>query len=413
MLLLSIELSIMNGFSDRRFFPGLRQSPRQGASLGLGWVLAATGLTAAGLAASGLTALPAAAEAVLPTERQVVALSKALRLKSGQGPGLGTGVYYSDWQIESSVIPQWSKACLGRSLTPLEFATSTEAAESVVLCKLREQLTTQYQAAGSNEALAVQRVVAWWRTGDASRYGSSAIAPFAQDVLALYQKSLANPEQPGKPSVVIANTTLYDRYMSAGYGSTRNNELGQAAIYFQRALDERPKDTFAQNALRDVNRQTKAGAEGDGVVNSDPGEAQGEAVNRQHWTEVAVNGVGDRTLVGTNSIAPVGDRLGYWEYRAFAGENSAFLPVPMDQPLRSALLYRLVSCEAGTVQTRVVKGYGDGRAELYAQDFGIAAAIEQPKADSTTAKAMAFVCQKPGASLAVPAEAPLQVEVGQ
>jgi hypothetical protein len=407
-MLLSMELSTMNdGFCDRK------------AALGL----AALGLAALGLAALGLAALPAAAEVVNPTEQQVVALAEALRLKASQGgPGLGTGVYYSDWQIESSAIPQWSQACLGRSLTPFELATSAEAAEFIVLCKLRDQLATQYKATGSNEALAVQRVVAWWRTGDASRHGSSAIAPFAKDVLNLYQtlhqKSLANPDQPGKPSVIIANTTLYDRYMSAGYGATRQNELDRAALYFQRALDERPRDTFAQNALRDVERQAKAGAGDGGAGTSSQGQTQGQtqggAVNRQHWTEVAVNAVGDRTLVGPNSIQPVGDRLGYWEYRAFAEENTAFLPLPMDQPLRSALLYRLVSCDAKTVQTRVVKGYGDGRTELYAQDFGLAAAIEQPKAESATAKAMAFACQTPAdASPAVPTEAPLDVEVIQ
>ena len=100
----------MNGFCDRTLVPGLGLASR--LSLAMGVLLA-------------WTSEPALAQAP-PSEAQVVALSEALRLKSDDGPGLSTGVYYSDWQVESSAIPQWSKACLGRALTPLEFATSTD-----------------------------------------------------------------------------------------------------------------------------------------------------------------------------------------------------------------------------------------------------------------------------------------------
>ena len=375
----------MNGFSDRSSFPGLRSVSRLGL---LGLVL--TGLCS-----------PALAQAA-PSEAQVAALSEALRLKSDEGPGLGTGVYYSDWQVESSAIPKWSKACLGRELTPLEFATSTETAESVVICQLRDQLAAQYQATGGNEPVAVQRVVSWWRTGDASRYGSGEIAPFAQEVLGLYRQSLTNAGEAAKPAPI--KTTFYDRYMSAGYGATRNGEFSQAAAYFQRALDERPKDTFAQNALRDVMRQARAGS---GETGIEPRETT--PVDSKHWTEVAQNSLGDRTLVGPNSIKPVGEKLGYWEYRAFAGENNAFLPVPMDKPVHSALLYRLVNCEAGTAQTRVMKAYGEGKTELFNKDFGVGALVEAPKTDSTTAKAIAFVCNQAGASKVIE-EAPIQIE---
>ncbi len=376
----------MKGFNDRSSFPGLRSVSRLGLA---GLILA-------------IFVSPALAQAAAPSEQQVVALSEALRLKSDEGPGLGTGVYYSDWQVESNAIPKWSKACLGRALTPLEFATSAETAKSVVLCQLRDQLAAQYEATGGNEPVAIQRVVSWWRTGDASRYGSGAIAPFAKEVLGLYRQSLTNSGAAAKPSPV--KTTLYDRYMSAGYGATRNDEFSQAATYFKRALDERPKDTFAQNALRDVMRQARAGS---GETAVEPRETT--PVDSKHWTEVAQNSLGDRTLVGPNSIKPVGEKLGYWEYRAFAGENNAFLPVPMDQPVRSALLYRLVSCEAGTAQTRVMKAYGEAKVELFNQDFGVGAAVEQPKAESATAKAIAFVCNQAGATELIE-EAPIQVE---
>ena len=376
----------MKGFSDRSLFPGLRSASR--LSLTVTVLLA-------GLCGSALAQ-------VTPSEQQVLALSEALRLKSDEGPGLTTGVYYSDWQVESSAIPQWSKACLGRALTPLEFATSSETAESVVLCQLRDQLAAQYEVTGGNEPVAVQRVVSWWRTGDASRYGSGAVAPFAKEVLSLYRQSLTSAGEVAKPTSV--QTTFYDRYMSAGYGATRNSEFSQAVAYFQRALDERPKDTFAQNALRDVMRQARAD---NGQTGGEPRETT--PVDSKHWTEVAQNSLGDRTLVGPNSIKPVGKKLGYWEYRAFAGENNAFLPVPMDQPVRSALLYRLVSCEAGTAQTRVMKAYGEAKAELFAKDFGVGAVVEQPKEDSATAKAIAFVCNQAGATEVIE-EAPIRIE---
>ena len=376
----------MKGFCDRGCFSGLRSASR----LGL--------VTTVLLAGVGL---PVVAQ-VAPSEAQVMALSEALRLKSDEGPGLSTGVYYSDWQVESSAIPQWSKTCLGRALTPLEFATSAETAESVVLCQLRDQLATQYQATGGNEPIAVQRVVSWWRTGDAGRYGSGSIALFSKEVLALYRQSLANHGEAAKPAPV--KTAFYDRYMSAGYGATRNGELSQAVAYFQRALDERPKDTFAQNALRDAMRQARSG---NGETGVEP--RVSTPVDSQHWTEVAQNNLGDRTLVGPNSIKPVGKKLGYWEYRTFAGENNAFLPVPMDQPVRSALMYRLVNCEAGTAQTRVMKAYGEAKAELFSRDFGLGAVVDQPKPESTTAKAIAFVCNQADATKLIE-EAPIQVE---
>ena len=48
------------------------------------------------------------------------------------------------------------------------------------------------------------------------------------------------------------STTFYDRYMVAGYEATNRRDHQTALIYFKRALDERPDDTFATQAIRNV-----------------------------------------------------------------------------------------------------------------------------------------------------------------
>lgn len=383
--LLSIQLSIMQGFRDRRQFPGLSPVSRPAHGRFRPW-LAKLGLaitTAGGLWGSTLVAQAA------PSEQQIVALAEALRQLADEGPGLGTGVYYSDWQIESSTIPQWSQSCLGRSLTPMEFATSQETAQAVVLCKLRAELTRQYEATQENEALAVRRVVAWWRTGDASRYDSGPIAPFAQSVLSLYQQ-LTQKDGDSTDALALAsplvNSTRYDRYMASGYAALRNGDSPQAMINFQRALDERPGDTFAKSALGDAQRSSP-GLDLNAL-------AEPESADRQYWQEIATNAVGDRLLVAPSSIQPMGDSHGYWEYRAFRGANNAFLARPTEQPVRGVLVYRLANCEAGTTQARMIRAQTDDHEEIFEQDLGLGAPLETPWAGSSTAQALTFVCDR-------------------
>lgn len=394
----------MQGFSDRSTFPGLCPSPRPLPGKRQPWRLM-TPLALAIATAGGLLTTAMAAQAA-PSEQQVVALSEALRQLADEGPGLGTGVYYSDWQIESSAIPQWSQSCLGRSLTPIEFATSRETAQAVVLCKLRVELAKQYEASQNNEALAVQRLVSWWRTGDASRYNSSAIAPYAQEVLSLYQQQLSQNLASASTDALAAaspltNATPYDRYMGSGYAALRNGETTPALINFQRALDERPGDSFAKSALRDAQRGGQS-LDLDSLAEPEPADSQ-------YWQEIATNALGDRLLVAPSSIQPMGDSQGYWEYRAFRGANNLFLARPTEQPVRGVLVYRLANCEAGTTQARMIRAQTDDHQDIFEQDLGLAAPLETPWAGSSTAQALDFVCDRIQAAPSEPSEpSPIQ-----
>jgi hypothetical protein len=59
---------------------------------------------------------------------------------------------------------------------------------------------------------------------------------------------------------VTKGTTFYDRYMVAGYEATKRRDHQTALIYFKRALDERPDDTFATQAIRNVEGYLKQAA---------------------------------------------------------------------------------------------------------------------------------------------------------
>ncbi|EKQ70697.1 hypothetical protein OsccyDRAFT_1000 [Leptolyngbyaceae cyanobacterium JSC-12] len=48
------------------------------------------------------------------------------------------------------------------------------------------------------------------------------------------------------------SSTFYDRYMQAGYAATNRRDYATALIYFKRALDERPEDIYATQAIRNV-----------------------------------------------------------------------------------------------------------------------------------------------------------------
>lgn len=356
---------------------------------------------------------PAMAQAASPSRispQQVSALAQALRLSADQGPGLGSEPYYSAWQVKGSSIPAWSKGCLGHSLTPQQFADSPDVARSVVLCVLDGNFRNEIAATGGNEAIAVQRVAAWWRTGDAARYRDGSVSSYAQTVAGLYQQQLAEQRKSNQPvspdTTTFTGSTAYDRYMSAGYQFTRDNDPGQAMVYFQRALDEKPGDSFATSALRDLDRSLSHSATA--PTNRDtPTQDSVPELTSQYWVEVAANGAGDRILVAPSSITVTDGtqtRLAYWEYRAFRGDNAAFLPrlaldaVEGDPPVRSALLYRAVNCPAANTLVRVMKVYTNQRQEIFQQDFGSAGLVETPSEGSSTAASIAYACGQIGGS---------------
>lgn len=187
----------------------------------------------------GLTVLPASAQLSDP---QVDRIVEALRQASKpEDPNTGL---YSDWQVKASNIPRWSKACGGREITPAEFQANPDTARSIVACIVRDVIKQDAKAIGNNETIAVQRVAAWWMTGDSNRFGAGEIAPYVQKALRAYQT--ASVAQPTK------RETFYDRYMNAGYDAIQRKDEKTARLYFQRALDERPQDQFALQALRNL-----------------------------------------------------------------------------------------------------------------------------------------------------------------
>ncbi|MBE9012543.1 hypothetical protein IQ250_20295 [Pseudanabaenaceae cyanobacterium LEGE 13415] len=187
----------------------------------------------------GLIALPASAQL---SDTQVDRIVEALRQASKpENPNTGL---YSDWQVKASNIPRWSKACGGREITPAEFQANPGTARSIVTCIVRDVIKQDARAIGNNETIAVQRVAAWWMTGDSNKFADRAIAPYVQKALRAYQT--ASTEKPAKPQ------SFYERYMNAGYDAVQRKDQNTARLYFQRALDERPQDKFALQALRNL-----------------------------------------------------------------------------------------------------------------------------------------------------------------
>lgn len=187
----------------------------------------------------GVVALPASAQL---SDAQVDRMVEALRQASKpENPNTGL---YSDWQVKASNIPRWSKACGGREITPAEFQANPGTARSIVTCIVRDVLKQDAKAIGNNETIAVQRVAAWWMTGDSNKFGAREISPYVQKALRAYQT--ASIEKPTK------SEGFYERYMNAGYDAVQRKDQKTARLYFQRALDERPQDQFALQALRNL-----------------------------------------------------------------------------------------------------------------------------------------------------------------
>ncbi|MBD2112482.1 MULTISPECIES: hypothetical protein [Cyanophyceae] len=200
--------------------------------------------------------LPAQAQV---SERQVVALVEALRQAAPQTGRADDGLY-SDWQIMPGNIPRWSKSCIGRELSPTEFEASPDVARSVVTCVMRDVLAEEYGASGNNEMLAVRRSAAWWMRGDPSQYNSSEIAEYVQKVVTAYEgqqettAAAAAPQSSPPSAQRPPQSSEFDRYMAAGYEATEQRDYETALLYFQRALDERPNNSFAQQAIQNVEK---------------------------------------------------------------------------------------------------------------------------------------------------------------
>lgn len=68
--------------------------------------------------------------------------------------------------------------------------------------------------------------------------------------------AIAGIAQPPAPTSAPPTKTvpLFDRYMQAGYAATNRRDYSTALVFFKRALDERPDDTYATQAIRNVER---------------------------------------------------------------------------------------------------------------------------------------------------------------
>jgi hypothetical protein len=231
---------------------------------------------------------------------------KQIALQRGKNPG-----FYSDWQVKGDKIPLWSKQCVGRDLTPQQFEASQSTAGGVVTCVLREMIRQEAKFIGKDESLVVRRVAAWWVTGDAAQYNSPGVATYTQQVLRVYRggtvvvatepvqspqpvpqpvpspkviatespqpvvlapvsprpvvespkpsPDVKTPEAPPKAApigeivkVKPNGTAVYDRYMQVAYSAYNEKDLNKAMLYFKRALDERPNDRFATDAIQTV-----------------------------------------------------------------------------------------------------------------------------------------------------------------
>jgi hypothetical protein len=196
-------------------------------------------------------------------EPQVRALVEALRQAAPQ-TGVEDDGLYSQWQIKPDNISRWSRSCIGEELTPSQFSADNQTARTILVCVMEDVLADAYTASNS-EAIAVRRAASWWMTGDPSQYNSGTTADYTQRVLTFYEQQLESPTttQPTQPEPTATEpttpaqpaaprSTVYDRYMRAGYAATDAGDYGIAQLYFQRALDERPNDSYAQQALRNV-----------------------------------------------------------------------------------------------------------------------------------------------------------------
>jgi hypothetical protein len=207
-----------------------------------------------------LNAQPGQAQIADP---QVERVAEALRQVS-----LSTGVkidgLYSDWQVKPENVTNWSRKCTGKEIAPATFAADSTQARRIVVCVLRDVMRDEYQAS-KNEILTVRRTAAWWLTGVSGRYLNTDIAPYTQQVVDFYlqpNRAASQPTPPLKPVNVpkaapapVPNP-VYERYLKAGNAASQRQDRPTALLYFKRALDERPNDATAMQAILTIEAQT-------------------------------------------------------------------------------------------------------------------------------------------------------------
>lgn len=258
------------------------------------WTMAQfkTGLTQTLLVLPLLTpiAIADAAQAQV-TSAQVTILVEAFRDVAKQATSKPKTLH-SDWRVSERNVGPWSKQCLQRELTPQDFDRDPETATKVVTCIVNGVFQTEYQTANNDEALAIRRVSSWWRTGDANTYEIPDTVTYSDRILKAYQKrnggkafatnssekasigsigaapiemkvsekkpvdKVAKPTETKKTPTIVpvsaGRSTVYDRYMQAGYQASEKKNYSKALLFFRRALDERPNDNYATTAIQNT-----------------------------------------------------------------------------------------------------------------------------------------------------------------
>ncbi|MGB8701298.1 MAG: ARC6/PARC6 family protein [Thermosynechococcaceae cyanobacterium] len=196
------------------------------------------------------------------SDPKVAILVESIKRAGAVKPSAAIGLY-SDWLVLPANIPRWTKSCLGKELTPVEFNADATAARQTVTCIVKDVFQEQYRASVQQESVAVRRVASWWMTGDPSQFDQGETGIYTAKVLNYYQQQRTK----GLPSQVIAavkevkptassglNSAEYDREMKLGYQFELQKNYQGALSHFQSALVHRPGDPYAEKAIANVQK---------------------------------------------------------------------------------------------------------------------------------------------------------------
>ncbi|HEY9852626.1 MAG TPA: hypothetical protein V6D28_24355 [Leptolyngbyaceae cyanobacterium] len=178
--------------------------------------------------ASSASTTTSSSPVVLVSDRQVTAMVEALRLAAPRTATPNDGLY-SQWQVKPEIIPSWSKQCIGQELTPAQFETDSQAAQTVISCIMRRELNRQYSATNQNEMATVRQTACWWMTGNATACNGGATSAYVQRVLNLYQQQAqGNNSSEQQPSA--SQRQPENRQISASSSNTQVSDVQVNAV---------------------------------------------------------------------------------------------------------------------------------------------------------------------------------------
>ncbi|MEG3440417.1 hypothetical protein V0288_25060 [Pannus brasiliensis CCIBt3594] len=139
------------------------------------------------LGSSVLTASGAGAARERIQSKQLQAFVEALRLAAPpQRPNDGM---YSDWQVLPGIIPNWTKQCVGKAMSPAAFDADRAAARETVSCIAGRELDRRLRSTGDSK-LAVRQAACWWMTGKDNGCETGATAEYVRRVEKFYRQQL-------------------------------------------------------------------------------------------------------------------------------------------------------------------------------------------------------------------------------